>query len=48
MNAAGEPLEQAMYVASRDDRLWLQNVQRKLYERSRENRTTCSRSCGGL
>src|ERR1700733_5127307 len=36
MNAAGEPLGKAMYVASEDDRLWLQSVQRKLYERSRE------------
>jgi RNA-directed DNA polymerase len=36
MNAAGGPLGQAMYVASRDDRLWLQSMQRKLYERSRE------------
>jgi group II intron reverse transcriptase/maturase len=36
MNAAGGPLGQTMYVASRDDRLWLQSMQRKLYERSRE------------
>jgi retron-type reverse transcriptase len=36
MSAAAEPLGKAMYVASADDRLWLQSVQRKLYARSRE------------
>src|SRR5258706_12367278 len=36
MSAAGGPLGQATYVASRDDRLWLQSMQRKLHERSRE------------
>ena len=47
MNAAGEPLEQAMYVASRDDRLWLQSVQRKLYERSREKPDYVFEKLGG-
>jgi group II intron reverse transcriptase/maturase len=37
MSAAGKPLGQATYVASGDDRLWLQIVQRKLYKRSRAN-----------
>ena len=37
MGAAAESLGQATYVATKDDRLWLLNVQRKLYTRSREN-----------
>jgi RNA-directed DNA polymerase len=36
MSAGAEPLGKAMYVASKDDRLWLQSVQRKLYVRSQE------------
>jgi group II intron reverse transcriptase/maturase len=37
MSAAAESLGKAMYVATKDDRLWLQSVQRKLYARSQEN-----------
>ena len=37
MNAAAGSLGQATYVASKDDRLWLLNVQRMLHARSREN-----------
>ena len=33
---AAESLGQAMYVATKEDLLWLQNVQRKLYARDRE------------
>jgi group II intron reverse transcriptase/maturase len=36
MSTAAESLGQAMYMASKDDRLWLLNVQRKLYARSWE------------
>ena len=36
MPSTSAPLGKAMYVASEDDRLWLQSVQRKLYARSRE------------
>ena len=36
MSTAALSLGQAMYVASKDDRLWLLNVQRKLYARSWE------------
>jgi hypothetical protein len=36
MSAAAGSLEKAMYVATEDDRLWLQTVQRKLYARSQE------------
>ena len=36
MSAAAGPLGQAMYVASKDDRLWLLNVQRALHARSWE------------
>ena len=48
MNAAGGPLGQATYVASRDDRLWLQSMQRKLHERSREKPDYVFGNCGGL
>src|SRR5687767_14698078 len=37
MSAASNPRGQAMYVASKDDRLWLLNVQRKLHAQSRDN-----------
>jgi RNA-directed DNA polymerase len=37
MSTAASSLGQAMYVASKDDRLWLQTVQRKLYARSQDN-----------
>src|ERR1041385_3562169 len=37
MSAAAGPPGQAMYVASKDDRLWLLNVQRKLFARSWES-----------
>jgi hypothetical protein len=36
MNAVAGSLGQATYVASKDDCLWLLNVQRKLHARSRE------------
>jgi group II intron reverse transcriptase/maturase len=36
MSAAAGSLGKAMYVATEDDRLWLQTVQRKLYARSQE------------
>ena len=36
MQSASEPLGKAMYVATRDDHLWLQSAQKKLYARSRE------------
>jgi RNA-directed DNA polymerase len=36
MSAAAASLGKAMYVATEDDRLWLQSVQRKLYARSQE------------
>jgi hypothetical protein len=35
-----------MYIASEDDRLWLQSVQRKLYARIEIIRTMGSKSCG--
>jgi group II intron reverse transcriptase/maturase len=34
---AARPLGKAMYIATEDDRLWLQSVQRRLYARSREH-----------
>jgi hypothetical protein len=37
MRTAPKSLGQAMYVASKLDESWLQNVQRKLYGRSRDN-----------
>lgn len=37
-----------MYIASEDDRLWLQSVQRKLYARSRENSDYLFRELWGL
>ncbi len=37
MATAAVSLGKAMYVATKDDRHWLQTVQRKLYARSREN-----------
>ena len=37
MSMAARPLGNAMYIATEDDRLWLQSVQRKLYARSREH-----------
>ena len=36
MSAALGSLEQAMYVATKEDTLWLQNVQRALHTRSKE------------
>jgi hypothetical protein len=36
MSAAAKSQAQAMYVVTRDDRLWLLNVQRKLHARSRQ------------
>jgi len=37
MSAALGSLEQAMYVATKKDTLWLQNVQRALHTRSKEH-----------
>jgi RNA-directed DNA polymerase len=37
MSAASGSLGQAMYVATKEDTLWLQNVQRALYTRSKED-----------
>jgi retron-type reverse transcriptase len=37
MSAAAAPQGKAVYAASRDDRLWLLSVQRKLYIRSQED-----------
>ena len=37
MSAALGPLGQAMYVATKEDTLWLQNVQRALHTRSKEH-----------
>jgi len=37
MRAALGSLEQAMYVATKEDTLWLQNVQRALHTRSKEH-----------
>jgi len=37
MSAALGSLEQAMYVATKEDTLWLQNVQRALHTRSKEH-----------
>src|SRR5260370_37855228 len=37
VSAAAGSQEQAMYVATKDDRLWLLNAQRKLYARSWEH-----------
>lgn len=37
MSGAAKPLGQAMYIASEDDRLWLQSVQHKLYAQSRNH-----------
>jgi RNA-directed DNA polymerase len=37
MSGAAKPLGQAMYIATEDDRLWLQSVQRKLYAQSRNH-----------
>src|SRR5215468_3103935 len=37
MSAAPGPLGQAMYVATKEDTLWLQNVQHALYTRSKEH-----------
>jgi RNA-directed DNA polymerase len=37
MSMAARPLGKAMYIATEDDRLWLQSVQRRLYARSREH-----------
>jgi retron-type reverse transcriptase len=34
---AARPLGNAMYIATEDDRLWLQSMQRKLHARSREH-----------
>ena len=36
MPSTSAPLGKAMYVASEDDRLWLQSVQWKLYARSHQ------------
>ena len=48
MSAAAESQGKAMYVASRDDRLWLLNVQRKLYARSWEHPDTSFQKLWGL
>ena len=37
MSAVLGSLEQAMYVATKEDTLWLQNVQRALHTRSKEH-----------
>ena len=37
MSAARESLGQAMYVATKEDTLWLQSVQRALHTRSKEH-----------
>ena len=37
MSAALGSLGQAMYVATKEDTLWLQNVQRALHTRSKEH-----------
>ena len=37
MSAALGSLEQAMYVATKEETLWLQNVQRALHTRSKEH-----------
>ena len=37
MSAALRSLGQAMYVATKEDTLWLQNVQHALYMRSKEH-----------
>jgi group II intron reverse transcriptase/maturase len=37
MSREARSLEKAMYVVTKDDRLWLQSVQRKLYARSQDN-----------
>src|SRR5215471_17928014 len=37
MSAALGSLEQAMYVATKEETLWLQNVQHALYTRSKEH-----------
>ena len=48
MSRAAKPLGQAMYIASEDDRLWLQSVQRKLYARSRHHPGYIFRELWGL
>jgi retron-type reverse transcriptase len=48
MRAATKPLGKAMYVAPKSDWIWLQNVQRKLYKRSRDNPDYVFRRLWGL
>ncbi len=48
MSAASRPLGEATYVASKLDRAWLQNVQRKLYARSMEQPDYVWRKLWGL
>lgn len=37
MSAAAKSQEQAMYVVTQDDRLWLLNAQRKLHAQSQQH-----------
>jgi RNA-directed DNA polymerase len=48
VRAAAEPQGKAMYVATKPDRDWLLNEQRKLYTRSRENPDYVFRKLWGL
>lgn len=48
MSAEAKPQGKAMYVASKDDHLWLLSEQRKLHARSRENPNYVFRKLWGL
>lgn len=48
MRATSKPLERAMYVAPQLDRSWLQNEQKKLHARSREDPDYVFRKLWGL
>jgi retron-type reverse transcriptase len=48
MSTATKPLGKVMYVTSQADEAWLQNEQRKLYTRSRDNLDYVFRKLWGL